>query len=199
MKGWIALLMALTLAGCESMGIRSTAEAPEPPSAGGPYYTQVRPDDTNLVAVADDGQNMYFEFDLMVPDAMAVFDADGKPLTYARHRNLIGITGLHPGVLLRIGQAASFVSVRPGVPRPPPARLEPSEELSSVRDQLAQNTPEHRAMMRAIARSEAPEGHGGTTPDARDGRPQTVPPRPAATSPPVRPRLLAPAGTSAQP
>lgn len=153
------------------------------------YYVQVRPADTNLIAVADDGKDMFFEFSLVVPSAMQVFDQNGQALEYGRSNNLLAVSGLHRGVLLRIGNAATFVSIQPGAIKPQPAAFVPSPELVAVREQLERKTPWFQAMEQAIAKSEASDQSyplGGATDGPPAYRAPSVAPEVAAP----RPKLL---------
>ncbi len=164
------------------------------------YYVQVRPADTNLIAVADDGKDMFFEFSLVVPSAMQVFDQDGQRLEYGRSNNLLAVSGLHRGVLLRIGNAATFVSIQPGAVKPAPAAFVPSPELASVRDQLERKTPWFQAMEQAIAKSEASDqsyplgGVAGGPPTSQESYPigGAADGPPTSQAPSVAPKVVAP-------
>lgn len=192
-KKLIAASLIAVLAACQTPS--STADRTQNAVDAGAtqqalnYYVLVRAADTNLIAVADDGKDMFFEFALVVPAAMQVFDLDGQKLNYGRNNNLLAVSGLHRGILLRIGQAATFVSIRPGAIKPEPTAFVPSPELTAVRDQLERNTPWYQAMEQAIAKSEAGNESypiGGAT----NGPPVNSAPSVASEVATPRPRLL---------
>ena len=75
--------------------------------------------------------------------------------------------GLHDGLLLRLGTATSYASVRPGTTRAPATKLPESRELREVRASLMTKTDIYRSMQRALQLVAEREGLGpdvGTTP-----------------------------------
>lgn len=159
-------------------------------------YVMVQPEATGLLEAADDGVHTYLEFSVIVPSELHVFTGRGERLESAGSGSLLGVPGLHEGLLLRLGTATSFVSVRPGSPRGA-AALGDSRELSDVRQALRTRTPEYQAMRRAIER--VAEREAGATPRSRDGEsparaPMSAPVAPTDRESP-RGRLLAPIST----
>jgi hypothetical protein len=116
-------------------------------------YVLLQPEATGLRTAADDGKNTYLEFSIVVPRELKVFDGDGRSLEVATSGTLLGMAGLHEGILVRLGVATSFVGLPGGAQRPTPADLPESAELKQVRDKLRESDPMHKAMQRAIQRT----------------------------------------------
>jgi hypothetical protein len=114
-------------------------------------FVFVQPEATGLIEAADDGVHTYLEFSVVVPTELHVFTGQGERLETFASGSLLGIPGLHEGLLLRLGTATSFVSIRPGSRRGAVA-LGDSRELRDVRQALRTRTPEYQAMQRAIGR-----------------------------------------------
>lgn len=125
-------------------GTRSVErELPEP-------YVLLQPDATGLRAVASDGTNTFLEFSILVPPELRVFDGEGKRLETAASGNLLGVGGLHQGLLLRLGTATTYVGVRPGQQRQIARNLPDSTEIRAVRATLVTQSDLYKAMQRAI-------------------------------------------------
>jgi hypothetical protein len=115
------LVATVGLAACGT----TPAARTEPPPAGSsvspadleqarePRYVRYRPEETALVGVFDDGRDTYLEFAHPVARTLSLHDHDGRPLRYVASGVVVATAGLHAGVLVRVGEAASFASPNP--------------------------------------------------------------------------------------
>ncbi|MGB7301860.1 MAG: hypothetical protein WBD34_21270 [Burkholderiaceae bacterium] len=156
----VTAVAASLLAACQTLGPIAATDGNITPAAGSPpaaqrtalnYYVLLQADQTSLRDVANDGHNMYLDFASVVPGAMEFFDGEGKTLKVVRNGGLVGVPGVHDGILIRLGTAMSFVSVRAGAdPNEAPQVIE-SKEITQMRERLVAEGPAKEAMMRALA------------------------------------------------
>ncbi len=122
------------------------------------YYEMMMPGDTALRDVTDDGTNIYLDFVRPLPEKTQFFDADGQALIAVREGALVGVAGLHQGVLVKTpnGQS-SFVSVRAGATREAAPQAANTPAVASMRERLVDQVAAAQAMKRALAAVAAKE------------------------------------------
>ncbi|MGB7299281.1 MAG: hypothetical protein WBD34_08170 [Burkholderiaceae bacterium] len=120
-------------------------------TAQGNHYILIESAQTTLRSVANDGGNMVLIFDTDVPDNMVFFDSDGIALKTVSERNAVSISGLHSGVLVKLGNAMSFVAVRDGESLTNGPQVSPSPLVLSLRRKVVESGPAKQAMLRAMA------------------------------------------------
>lgn len=162
-----AIALATTALGAPAAAAQTTADA-----SPTDLYVVLQGEATGVRAVADDGKDMYLEFGIIIPGELRAFDGDGRRLDTAASGNLLGVPGLHDGILLRLGTATSFVSVKPGAKRAATNDLADSRELREVRAALLTKGPVYQAMQRALQRVVEREG---SEPDVGTAAPRPVP------------------------
>lgn len=157
----LAVLIA-ALTGCQVVPSTSTSRQPQSGSINTgaiqtaiDYYVILQGAQTGIREVADDRRNMYLQFAGIVPSQMMFFDGDGLPLKVIRDGSLVGIPGLHQGVLIRHADAISFISVRARADAEHAPRVVESDAVLRMRRRLLVEGPAKIAMMKAIAALES--------------------------------------------
>lgn len=148
------------------------ASATTPPAAAAeahePRYLRYRPDETGLIAVFDDGRDTYFEFRDPVSRYLTIHDNDGRVLAHVSSGRVAATPGLHTGVLLRIGSAASYASPNPRRSRDLEQALPERIDFVEARAQLQSNGTLQAAMERAlVAATGSTQSGSGATAAAR--------------------------------
>jgi hypothetical protein len=191
----------------ESAGTADTATAPRPEgsvaagtarppgtgASGIPPYLRVQAAQTGVAHAADDGRNVYLWFHGAVPDSLAVFDQDGRPLAWARAGAVAAVGGLHRGVLVRTVTGHSYLAPNPradGLDRP---SLDDDPQVLEARSRLEGEASQMAAFRRALARA------GGSAVATGDGAPPGTASgsAPAAAGLPAGPAAGLPAGGAA--
>lgn len=153
-------LATLVLSGCAAL-TADRAGAPTPvaeaqPQASTlaevfePRYLRYRPDETGLVAVFDDGRDTFLEFRDPVSRYLTVHDNDGRVLAHVSSGRVAATPGLHTGLLLRVGSAASYASPNPRRSRDLEQALPERIDFVEARAQLQSNGTLQVAMERAM-------------------------------------------------
>lgn len=155
----------IALAGCQTApfvvndslwaGNAAQATANQAHAGESGYYVLLQPEQTRLRDVANDARHMYLEFAGIVPNNMQFFDGNGLPLEVIRDGGLVGVPGLHQGVLIRLGNAMSFVAVSARADPTAAPRVVESDAVIRMRRRLIAEGPAKMAMMRAIAAMES--------------------------------------------
>lgn len=119
-------------------------------------YVRVDAERTGVVNAADDGRNTYLAFDRpLKADEVLFFDDEGKSLAFERAGPVAAVAGLHRGVLVRIGQANSFIAPAPraGLMARPDVTRDPM--VVEARDRLDIATTQRPLFARALERADA--------------------------------------------
>jgi hypothetical protein len=167
-----------------------TAQAQE----GEPAYLRLKPEQTGIEAVHDDGRLTYLTFAAAPPAQTGFFDQDGRPLATARAGRVVAVGGMHRGILVRVDRdRASFVSPNPR--RGPAQRPLPPEagEYVEARAALENQAVLQQAMQHALtaaAPAAATQTAAGTRPGSAPMAAETSPagsPSAAPATPPTPP------------
>lgn len=174
----VLALSALVLAGCAAL--TADRAAPVTPAAGTvteastaaeafePRYLRYRPDETALIAVFDDGRDTYLEFRDPVSRYLTIHDNDGRLLAHVSSGRVAATPGLHTGLLMRVGSAASYASPNPRRSRDLEQALPERIDFVEARAQLQSNGTLQAAMERALeAAGGAPQTGAAATAAAR--------------------------------
>lgn len=163
-------LAAVVLAGCTALtpdreaAPTPAADAAVRPSAVAevfePRYLRYRPDESGLVAVFDDGRDTFLEFRDPVSRYLTLHDNDGRVLAHVSAGRVAATPGLHTGLLLRVGSAASYASPNPRRSRDLEQALPERIDFVEARAQLQSNGTLQVAMERALVAA------SGTTPSS---------------------------------
>ena len=167
-------LAAMVLAGCAALTPdREAAPAPAADAAARsstvaevfePRYLRYRPDESGLVAVFDDGRDTFLEFRDPVSRYLTLHDNDGRVLAHVSAGRVAATPGLHTGLLLRVGSAASYASPNPRRSRDLEQALPERIDFVEARAQLQSNGTLQVAMERALvaASGTTPSGEAAT-------------------------------------
>lgn len=170
--GLLLILAAACLSGCAALMAGAAAEATPAPSTGPggaasaaseafePRYLRYRPDETGLVAAFDDGRDTYLEFRDPASRYLTLHDNDGRALAHVSSGRVAATPGLHTGLLVRVGSAASYVSPNPRRSRDLEQALPERIDFVEARAQLQSNGTLQAAMERALQAAGAPRGDG---------------------------------------
>ena len=166
-----ASLAVIMLPGCAALtaegGATSSPSATASSQAGSaaevhePRYLRYRPDETGLIAVFDDGRDTYFEFRDPVSRYLTIHDNDGRVLAHVSSGRVAATPGLHTGVLLRVGSAASYASPNPRRSRDLEQALPERIDFVEARVQLQSNGTLQAAMERALVAATGSTQSGG--------------------------------------
>jgi hypothetical protein len=111
----------------------------------------MKPEETRLQAVRDDGRITYLAFEAAGPAGLALFDQDGRPLATASAGRVVAVGGLHRGILVKQGDRASYVSPNPRRPASPRSLPPEDPEHAEARAKLENHGGLLQAMQRALA------------------------------------------------
>ncbi len=191
-------------------GTRAGAAALRPlraPATALSPYLRIQPQQTGLVNAGDDGRNTYIAFSRAVPDEIAIWDHEGRMLAFARSGPIVAVSGVHKGLLIRVGAGNSFLAPNPrAVPSERPA-LDDDPDLAEALSRLEGEASQLGAFRRALERVDASAAETPATgasvavPAATWGQTGT----PAAAAAPLvagaapAPQGLVPAATAAPP
>ncbi|MGB7183398.1 MAG: hypothetical protein WBD51_15770, partial [Burkholderiaceae bacterium] len=107
---------------------------------------------TKLRDVANDGENMYLDFAINVPQGMEFFDGEGAPIKAMIDGGLVGVPGVHSSLLIRLDKSMSFVSVRRGLKAEDAPRVVESLEIKRMRERLVAEEPAKAAMLNVLSK-----------------------------------------------
>ena len=120
------------------------------PMVAEPQYVRFKAEETRLVSVVDDGRNVYLEFRGPVAADLEFFDQDGRSLPGVSAGRVVAVPGLHPGLLVRDGERASFAAPNPRAAGLPPPPLPAGQDHVEARARLENRGGLMQAMQRAL-------------------------------------------------
>lgn len=120
------------------------------PRVAEPRYVRFKAEETRLVSVVDDGRNVYLEFRGPVAADLEFFDQDGRSLPGVSAGRVVAVPGLHPGLLVRDGERASFAAPNPRAAGLPPPPLPAGQDHVEARARLENRGGLMQAMQRAL-------------------------------------------------
>ena len=121
MKSHSIILVALAAAGCATPVSRTESPAsvaPPAPSSAPPIavvdytYQLLRPADTGLAQVFDDGNSTFLKFEKEIPAGLMIFDENGKPMAYSASGAAVLVDTVRTGWLVRTPAKSSYAQSR---------------------------------------------------------------------------------------
>lgn len=133
-------------------------------------YIRIDADKTGIVNAADDGKYTYIAFNQPVPAGATFFTSEGRGLTSGQQNNIVALSGVYPGVLVRVGQSNSYIAPNPRASSADQPNLESDPDLVEARNRLEVRTTQLPAFNLAIQRAD----------QTLQGQIARIPPEPAA-------------------
>lgn len=118
-------------------------------------YVLVKPEAIGVTTAADDGRHTFIGLAAPVPPDLRVFDAEGPRLDPVSQGRVLGVAGVHSGILLRRQDRNSFVAKDRTAPADP-ATVEPSRDpdYQAVQAALEARSEQMAAFQQAIRKAD---------------------------------------------
>lgn len=145
----------------------------QPPTAQGGHYALGQVSSVGLQDVYQTDDRTYLVFTYQVPEAVTVFDPEGRQLATARSGALIAVKGIYDRMVIRLGGAWAVVARKPGGVRSTQMPRAVWADFPLVTEQLnrqgdADNTdPRLKSTSDRSAGQITTAGQQGTTPGIR--------------------------------
>ncbi|MGH1453406.1 MAG: OmpA family protein [Paracoccaceae bacterium] len=127
-------------------------------------YVLVRARAVGVTNATDDQQNTYIGFSSLVPSDLVLFDSSGRRLEACTSGRVVGVKGVHEGILLRIGQLNSYVAKNPGSIAVRTYALADDPDVVAVRNEIEMVSGQMKAFQEAIRKADQNMENPNTSP-----------------------------------
>ncbi len=117
-------------------------------------YVLVRAGAVGVTTATDDSDNTYIGLQSEVPPDLMLFDAEGRKLEACTSGRVIGVKGVHAGILLRMGNQNSFVAKNRNSMAVRTYVLSQDPDVVAVRKEIAMINSQMKAFKEAIRKAD---------------------------------------------
>lgn len=115
-----------------------------------PRYLRFHPAETGLIAVFDNGHDTFLEFDRPQTADLTLHDVDGRQLAHVVAGAVVATPSLHPGLLVLVGEKASFTTLNPRRSRDVGQALPGRPDFAAAAERLGSRTDLRAAVRQAL-------------------------------------------------